>query len=320
MWREKKMDYENEIQLFSGRANRSLAKKIAEYLRISLGKMEVTCFSDREIYVEIEENVRGKDIFLLQPTCSPANENIMELLIMIDAFRRASARRITAVIPYYGYARQDKKDRPRVPITAKLVANLITTAGADRILTMDLHTLQIQGFFDIKVDHLFAAPVIVDYFKRKEFRELVVLAPDVGGVTRARAYAKRLNASLAVIDKRRPRANKAEVVRVIGEVKDKKILIIDDMVDTGGTLIAAVQALEREGVEEIYAGCTHPVLSGEAPQKIQNSSLKELVVTDTIPLEEEKRVNKIKVISVAPLLGEAIKRIHENRSVSSLFT
>lgn len=320
MWREKKMDYENEIQLFSGRANRSLAKKIAEYLRISLGKMEVTCFSDREIYVEIEENVRGKDIFLLQPTCSPANENIMELLIMIDAFRRASARRITAVIPYYGYARQDKKDRPRVPITAKLVANLITTAGADRILTMDLHTLQIQGFFDIKVDHLFAAPVIVDYFKRKEFRELVVLAPDVGGVTRARAYAKRLNASLAVIDKRRPRANKAEVVRVIGEVKDKKILIIDDMVDTGGTLIAAVQALKREGVEEIYAGCTHPVLSGEAPQKIQNSSLKELVVTDTIPLEEEKRVNKIKVISVAPLLGEAIKRIHENRSVSSLFT
>jgi len=320
MWREKKMDYENEIQLFSGRANRSLAKKIAEYLRISLGKMKVTCFSDREIYVEIEENVRGKDIFLLQPTCSPANENIMELLIMIDAFRRASARRITAVIPYYGYARQDKKDRPRVPITAKLVANLITTAGADRILTMDLHTLQIQGFFDIKVDHLFAAPVIVDYFKRKEFRELVVLAPDVGGVTRARAYAKRLNASLAVIDKRRPRANKAEVVRVIGEVKDKKILIIDDMVDTGGTLIAAVQALKREGVEEIYAGCTHPVLSGEAPQKIQNSSLKELVVTDTIPLEEEKRVNKIKVISVAPLLGEAIKRIHENRSVSSLFT
>ena len=314
------MDYENEIQLFSGRANRSLAKKIAEYLRISLGKMKVTCFSDREIYVEIEENVRGKDIFLLQPTCSPANENIMELLIMIDAFRRASARRITAVIPYYGYARQDKKDRPRVPITAKLVANLITTAGADRILTMDLHTLQIQGFFDIKVDHLFAAPVIVDYFKRKEFRELVVLAPDVGGVTRARAYAKRLNASLAVIDKRRPRANKAEVVRVIGEVKDKKILIIDDMVDTGGTLIAAVQALKREGVEEIYAGCTHPVLSGEAPQKIQNSSLKELVVTDTIPLEEEKRVNKIKVISVAPLLGEAIKRIHENRSVSSLFT
>lgn len=313
------MSYKNEIQLFSGRANPDLATKIVKYLGISLGKMKVTCFSDKEIYVEIEENVRGKDIFLLQPTCSPANENIMELLIMIDAFQRASARRITAVIPYYGYARQDKKDQPRVPISAKLVANLITTAGADRVLTMDLHSPQIQGFFDIKVDHLFSAPVIIDYFKRKNFEDLVILAPDVGGVTRARAYAKRLNASLAIIDKRRPMANKAEVVRVVGDVKNKKVLIIDDIVDTGGTLIAAAQALREKGVKEVYAGCTHPVLSGEAYQRIQSSPIKELVITDTIPLREEKRVNKIKILSVAPLLGEAIRRIHEDRSVSSLF-
>ncbi len=313
------MSYKNKIQLFSGRANPDLAIKIVEYLGVSLGRMKVTCFSDKEIYVEIEENVRGKDIFLLQPTCSPANENIMELLIMIDAFQRASARRITAVIPYYGYARQDKKDRPRVPISAKLVANLITTAGADRVLTMDLHSPQIQGFFDIKVDHLFAAPIIIDYFKRKNFKDLVILAPDVGGVTRARAYAKRLNASLAIIDKRRPMANKAEVVRVVGDVKNKKVLIIDDMVDTGGTLIASARALEEKGAKEIYAGCTHPVLSGEAYQRIQSSPIKELVVTDTIPLREEKKVSKIKVLSVAPLLGEAIRRIHEDRSVSSLF-
>jgi len=313
------MSYKNKIQFFSGRANPDLAIKIVEYLGISLGRMKVTCFSDKEIYVEIEENVRGKDIFLLQPTCSPANENIMELLIMIDAFQRASARRITAVIPYYGYARQDKKDKPRVPISAKLVANLITTAGADRVLTMDLHSPQIQGFFDIKVDHLFSAPVIINYFKRKNFEDLVILAPDVGGVTRARAYAKRLNASLAIIDKRRPMANKAEVVRVVGDVKNKKVLIIDDMVDTGGTLIAAARALEEKGAKEIYAGCTHSVLSGEAYQRIQSSPIKELVVTDTIPLREEKKVSKIKVLSVAPLLGEAIRRIHEDRSVSSLF-
>lgn len=313
------MSYKNEIQLFSGRANPDLAIKIVEYLGISLGRMEVTCFSDKEIYVEIEENVRGKDIFLLQPTCSPVNENIMELLIMIDAFQRASARRITAVIPYYGYARQDKKDQPRVPISAKLVANLITTAGADRVLTMDLHSPQIQGFFDIKVDHLFAAPIIIDYFKRKNFKDLVILAPDVGGVTRARAYAKRLNASLSIIDKRRPMANKAEVVRVVGDVKNKEVLIIDDIVDTGGTLIAAARALEEKGAKEIYAGCTHPVLSGEAYQKIQPSPIKELVVADTIPLREEKKISKIKVLSVAPLLGEAIRRIHEDRSVSSLF-
>jgi len=313
------MSYKNEILLFSGRANPGLAIKIAKYLGISLGRMKVTSFSDKEIYVEIEENVRGKDIFLLQPTCSPVNENIMELLIMIDAFQRASARRITAVIPYYGYARQDKKDQPRVPISAKLVANLITTAGADRVLTMDLHSPQIQGFFDIKVDHLFAAPVIIDYFKRRNLKDFVILAPDVGGVTRARAYAKRLNASLSIIDKRRPMANKAEVVRVVGDVKNKGVLIIDDIVDTGGTLIAAVRALEEKGAKEIYAGCTHPVLSGEAYQRIQSSPIKELVVTDTIPLREEKKISKIKVLSVAPLLGEAIRRIHEDRSVSSLF-
>lgn len=309
----------NEMGLFAGRANPRLAQDIAEYLGIGLGDIEVRSFSDKEVYVEINENVRGKDIFLIQSTCPPANESLMELLIMIDAFQRASARRITAVIPYYGYARQDRKDQPRVPITAKLVANLITVAGADRVLTIDLHAGQIQGFFDIKVDHLFAAPIFVDYFKEKHFDDLVVLSPDVGGVRRARAYARRLNAPLAIVDKRRPMANEAQVLHIVGEVKEKHVLIVDDMIDTGGTMIAAMEVLKEKGAREIYASCTHPVLSGGTRDRIERSSLKELVVTDTIPLVENQKVSKIRVLSVASLLGEAIRRIHENRSVSSLF-
>lgn len=313
------MKLENELGLFSGRANPELANKIAKHIGVPLGKMVLSSFSDKEMYVRINENVRGKDVFLIQPTSPPANENLMELLIMIDAFQRASARRITAVISYYGYGRQDRKDEPRVPITAKLVANLVTTAGADRVLSIDLHAAQIQGFFDIKVDHLFAAPVFVDYFISKNLKNLVILSPDMGGIRRARAYANRLDASLAVIDKRRTGANKAEVLNVVGKVKGKQILIVDDMIDTGGTLIAAVSALIKKGVQEIYVSATHPILSGSAYEMIESSSLKELVVTDTIPLKQEKAKTKIKVLSVAPLLGEAIKRIHENRSVSSLF-
>lgn len=313
------MKLENELGLFSGRANPELANKIAKYIGVPLGKMELSSFSDKETYVRINENIRGKDVFLIQPTSPPANENLMELLIMIDAFQRASARRITAVISYYGYGRQDRKDEPRVPITAKLVANLVTTAGADRVLSIDLHATQIQGFFDIKVDHLFAAPVFVDYFISKNLTNLVILSPDMGGIRRARAYANRLDASLAVIDKRRTGANKAEVLNVVGKVKGKQILIVDDMIDTGGTLIAAVRALIKKGVQEIYVSATHPILSGNAYEMIESSSLKELVVTDTIPLKQEEAKTKIKVLSVAPLLGEAIKRIHENRSVSSLF-
>ena len=313
------MKLENELGLFSGRANPELANKIAKHIGVPLGKMVLSSFSDKEMYVRINENIRGKDVFIIQPTSPPANENLMELLIMIDAFQRASARRITAVISYYGYGRQDRKDEPRVPITAKLVANLVTTAGADRVLAIDLHAAQIQGFFDIKVDHLFAAPVFVDYFISKNLKNLVILSPDMGGIRRARAYANRLDASLAVIDKRRTGANKAEVLNVVGKVKGKQILIVDDMIDTGGTLIAAVSALIKKGVQEIYVSATHPILSGSAYEMIESSSLKELVVTDTIPLKQEKAKTKIKVLSVAPLLGEAIRRIHENRSVSSLF-
>jgi len=311
------MRLEDELGFFTGRANPELAKKIANYMGLPLGKISIKYFSDKEIHVKIEENVRAKDIFLLQPTSPPANENIMELLIMIDAFRRASAERITAVIPYYGYARQDRKDEPRVPITAKLVANLIATAGADRVLTMDLHASQIQGFFDIKVDHLFASPIIIDYFKKKKLKDLVVLSPDMGGVRRARAYARRLNGSLAIIDKRRPMDDETEVLNIVGKIKGENIFIIDDMVDTAGTLITAIEILKEKGAKDIYAACTHPVLSGDAYEKIESSPLKELIVTDTIPLNEKR--SKIKVISVAPLLGEAIKRIHEHKSISSLF-
>lgn len=313
------MSLGEELKIFTGRANPGLAERIAQYLGIPLGDMEIKSFSDKETYVKINENVRGRDVFLVQPTSPPANENLMELLIMIDACQRASAQRITAVIPYYGYARQDRKDQPRVPITAKLVANLITTAGADRILTLDLHVDQIQGFFDIKVDHLFAAPVIIDYFRKKKLENLIVLSPDVGGLRRARAYAKRLKVPLAVVDKRRPIVGEAEVIHIVGEVEGKQVLIVDDMIDTGGTLLAAVDVLLEKGATEIYAACTHPILSGDSCRKVQESAIKEMIVTDTIPLDLGSTGDKIKILSVASLLGEAIKRIHQNRSVSSLF-
>jgi len=313
------MSLSDELGLFTGRANPELARKITEYLGIPLGKMEIRSFSDGETYVKINESVRGRDIFLLQPTSPPASENLMELLIMIDAFQRASAGRITAVIPYYGYARQDRKDQPRVPITSKLVANLITVAKADRVLTMDLHVDQIHGFFDIKIDHLFAASIIIEYFKKKNLKDLIVLSPDVGGLRRARAYARRLVIPLAFVDKRRPVADEAEIINIVGKIKGKQILIVDDMIDTGGTLLIATNTLLEKGATAVYASCTHAVFSGEAYEKINASPLKEMVVTDTIPLNSKRTKNKIKVLSVAPLLGEAINRIHQNRSVSKLF-
>lgn len=311
---------DGELKVFSGNANRPLAEKVCDYLGISLGNAEVKTFSDGEISVEINENVRGKDVFIIQPTCPPVNDNLMELLIMIDAARRASAGRITAVIPYYGYARQDRKVAPRQPISAKLVANLITVAGASRVLTMDLHAGQIQGFFDIPVDNLFARPVLLHYLKEHFKDDLVIVSPDAGGVERARAFAKRLDASLAIIDKRRERANVAEVMNIIGDVKGKTAVIVDDMVDTGGTLTKAALALLDKGASAVYACCTHPVLSGNAVQRIAESPLKELIVTDTIPLSEEARkCSKIKVLSVGKLFGEAVRRIHLNESVSVLF-
>jgi ribose-phosphate pyrophosphokinase len=311
---------DGELKVFSGNANRPLAEKVCDYLGISLGKAEVKTFSDGEISVEINENVRGKDVFIIQPTCPPVNDNLMELLIMIDAARRASAGRITAVIPYYGYARQDRKVAPRQPISAKLVANLITVAGASRVLTMDLHAGQIQGFFDIPVDNLYARPVLLHYLKEHFKDDLVIVSPDAGGVERARAFAKRLDASLAIIDKRRERANVAEVMNIIGDVKGKTAVIVDDMVDTGGTLTKAASALLDKGASAVYACCTHPVLSGNAVQRIEESPIKELIVTDTIPLSEEARkCKKIKVLSVGKLFGEAVRRIHLNESVSVLF-
>ncbi|RUM89766.1 MAG: phosphoribosylpyrophosphate synthetase [Thermodesulfatator sp.] len=311
----------DHMKIFSGTANPELTLKICEYLAVPLGQMEIKRFSDGEIFVEIKENVRGADVFVVQPTCTPVNEHLMELLIIIDALRRASARRITAVIPYYGYARQDRKTAPRTPISAKLVANLLTVAGARRVLTMDLHAGQIQGFFDIPVDHLFAAPVLLQYI-RETFRdeELVIVSPDAGGVERARAYAKRLDAGIAIVDKRRPGPNQSEVMHVVGEVKGKVALILDDMVDTAGTMCKAAEALKERGAKEVHGLATHPVLSGPAVERIQKSALKSLVVTDTIPLREEARkIKKIQVLSVAKLLGEAIRRIHADDSVSSLF-
>ncbi len=311
----------NHLKIFTGNANPELAQKISSYLSIPLGQAVVKTFSDGEIYVEIKENVRGADVFVIQPTCPPVNDHLMELLIMIDALRRASARRITAVMPYYGYARQDRKVIPRTPITAKLVANLITVAGARRVLTIDLHAGQIQGFFDIPVDHLYAAPVLIQYLK-EEFRgkELVIVSPDAGGVERARAYAKRLEAGLAIIDKRRLRPNESEVMNVVGEVKGKIAIILDDMIDTAGTMCKAAEALDARGAKEVHGMATHPVLSGPALERIKKSPMKSVVVTDTIPLREEaKKIKKIKVLSVANLLGEAIRRIHNDDSVSSLF-
>ena len=309
----------DKLAIFSGNANHRLAEDICKNLRVKLSNALVARFSEGEIRVQINENVRGKDVFLIQSTSPPTNDNIMELLIMIDALKRASAARITAVLPYYGYARQDRKDQPRVPITAKLVANLITEAGASRILTIDLHAGQIQGFFDIPVDHLFAVNVFLEYYSKIQLQDLVVVSPDVGGIKMARAYAKRFNADLAIIDKRRVNAEQTEVMNIMGEVKGKNAIIVDDMVATAGSLVEATQALKDNGAGDIYAAITHPVLSGPALERIGNCPLKELAVCDTIPVENSKHHPKIKILSIASLLGEAIKRIHREESVSCLF-
>jgi len=305
------------LKIFSGNANPRLAQEVCDYLGLPMGKAKVSRFSDGEVNVQILESVRGSDVFLIQPTCPPVDENLMELLVMIDALRRASAGRITAVMPYYGYARQDRKVQPRVPITAKLVADLLTAAGADRVLTMDLHAGQIQGFFNIPVDNLLAMPIFLDYMKSQGVEDLVVVSPDAGGVERARAFAKRLHLPLAIIDKRRVADNVAEVMHVIGEVKGKRALILDDMIDTAGTLVKSVDALLQEGALECLAAATHPVFSGPARDRIEASALKEVVVTNTIPLKAT--FSRVKVLSVAPLIAEAIKRIHLGESVSSLF-
>ena len=312
---------ENKIKLFSGNSNSSLAEKICFSLGVPLGAAKVKTFSDGEIMVEIGENVRGRDIYVVQSTCSPTNNNLMELLIMIDALKRASSATITAVIPYYGYARQDRKVAPRTPITSKLVADLITTAGADRVVTIDLHAGQIQGFFNIPVDNLYAAPVILEHLK-KHFADgdAVMVSPDAGGTERARAFAKRLGCTLAVIDKRRTGPNVAEVMHLIGDVKGKAAIILDDMIDTAGTLTQAARALKEHGARSIHACATHGVLSGPAIDRINESPIEEVLITDTIPLGEKAGLTgKVKVLSVAELLAEAIRRIHEDESVSSLF-
>lgn len=306
------------MRVFAGRANATLAEEIADYLGTDLGNCEITQFSDGELFAKYNENVRGVDVFIVQSTFPPA-ENLMELLILIDAAMRASATRITAVMPYFGYARQDRKDQPRVPITAKLVANLITKAGADRILTMDLHAGQIQGFFDIPVDHLFASPVLIDYFKGIGAEDITVVAPDMGSVVMARAFAKMLKAPFALIDKRRPKPNVSEVMNVIGDVEGRNVIIIDDLIDTGGTIVNTAEVLAEKGAKDIYVGCTHGVLSGPALERINSSPVKEMAITNTVPLDERGPVNKIKVLSVAALLGEAMRRIHVGESVSSLF-
>ena len=311
---------EKPLKLFSGTANPALTKEICAYLGINIGQATVSSFSDGEIRVRIEENVRGADVFVAQSCCQPINDSIMELLIMIDALKRSSAYRITAVIPYFGYARQDRKDQPRVPISAKLVADLITTAGADRVLTMDLHAGQIQGFFNIPVDHLYATPVLLDYISKVGGHDLVVVSPDAGGVERARAFAKRLQANLAIIDKRREGPNQTQIMNIIGDVEGRNALLLDDMIDTAGTIVQGAQACANKGARRVWAGCTHPVLSGPALERLQGSCLTEVVVTNTIPLNgKDQNCPKLRVLSVAPLLGEAITRIHEEESVSSLF-
>jgi ribose-phosphate pyrophosphokinase len=312
-----------ELVLTAGRAHPRLSLEIAESLGMRLAETEVTEFADGEVFVQVNENVRGADVFVIQPTCHPVNRNIMELLIMIDALKRASAFRVTAVIPYYGYGRQDRKIQPRVPISAKLVADLITAAGAHRVLTMDLHAGQIQGFFNIPVDHLFAAPVLLQYFQERllqgAWKDLVVVSPDAGGVERARAFAKRLGTSLAIMDKRRTGPNEAKIMHVIGDVRGRDVILLDDMIDSAGSITQAVQALRQEGARRIVAGCTHAVLSGQALERLERSEIEEVVVTNTIPLRDEQTCKKITVLSVAPLLGEAIRRIHTETSVSSLF-
>ena len=308
------------LKLISGNSNLGLAIEIAEYLDVALTKAEVKRFSDGEIQIEIGENVRGMDVFVIQSTCSPVNENLMELLLLIDALRRSSARRITAVVPYYGYGRQDRKVLPRVPISAKVVANLITTAGANRVLSIDLHAGQIQGFFDIPFDHLFAAPVLLDYLRQHFDHNAVVVSPDAGGTERARAFAKRMSVGLAIIDKRRERANVAKAMNIIGTVKDKPAIILDDMIDTAGTLTKSAKVLVESGAASVLAAAAHPVLSGNAIERIENSPLEQVIVTNSIPLTEAARkCEKIIQLSIAELLGDAIRSIHEETSVSSLF-
>ncbi len=308
------------LKVFTGNAHQSLSREICEHLGVRLGQAFVGRFPDGEVRLQILENVRGADVFIIQPTCRPVNDNMMELLIMLDALRRASAERITAVIPYYGYARQDRKDRPRVPISSKLIADLLTSAGADRVLALDLHAGQIQGYFNIPVDHLYAIPVTVNYFRRLKLKNVVVVSPDPGGVERARAFAKRLRAPLAIIDKRREDADIVEVMNVIGEVSGKVCLIIDDMIDTGGTLLRGVNALLDKGAERVYACCTHGVFAGNAIARIQESPLEQVVTTNSIPLSAEgRKCAKIKVLSVGKLLADAIRSIHDETSVSKLF-
>lgn len=311
---------EHPLQVFSGRANPALTEAICGYLQIEMGHLRLGSFSDGEIFCQIQDNVRGADVFIVQPTGRPANESLMELLIILDAFRRASPSRVCVVMPYMGYARQDRKDAPRVPITAKLVANLITSAGANRMLTIDLHAAQIQGFFDIPVDHLYAAPILIEAIRRKNLEKPVIVSPDAGGVERARAFAKRLKCDLAIMDKRRPEANKAVIMNVIGEVDGRDCVIIDDIIDTAGTLVGSAGALTERGARSVYAAGVHPVLSGPAVDRINASTLEKVLVTDTLSLSENAaKSSKIEQLSLAVLLGEAIRRIHEGASVSSLF-
>jgi ribose-phosphate pyrophosphokinase len=308
-----------KLKIISGNANIELAKQITKHLGIPLSDAKVSRFSDGEVQVKIVENIRGADCYIIQSTNAPVNEHLMELLIIADALKRASARRIIAVMPYYGYARQDRKSEPRVPITARLVADLLATAGITRVLTMDLHAGQIQGFFDIPVDHLYGMPVLVNYFKEKKLDNLVIVSPDTGGAERARAFAKHFNAELAIIDKRRPHSNEASIMNIIGEVKDKTCIVLDDMIDTAGTLTKVADAIKIKGASRIFAAASHGVLSGHAKQKIQDSSIEEVVITDSIPLLNDGPVKKVVVLSIAPLLAEAIMRISNDESISALF-
>lgn len=310
---------DSKLKVFSLNSNPELAKEIADNIGVDLGKCSVTSFSDGEVQINIEESIRGCDVYVVQSTCEPVNQHIMELLIMIDALKRASARTINIVMPYYGYARQDRKARAREPITAKLIADLLETAGASRVLMLDLHAPQIQGFFNLPIDHLVGVPILSDYFEEKNFDDVVIVSPDHGGVTRARKMADRLKAPIAIIDKRRPRPNVAEVMNIVGNIEGKTAILIDDIIDTAGTITLAANALVESGAKEVYACCTHPVLSGPAIERIDNSKIKELVVTNTIPLGEEKSSEKITELSVAGLISEAIIRVHERQSISILF-
>ena len=311
----------DSLLVFSGNANRALADRVCEYLNIPLGNAEVQHFPDGEIDVKLLEDVRGADVFVIQPTCPPVNENLMQLLITIDALKRASSGHITAVVPYYGYARQDRKAEGRVPITAKLVANMIAASGADRVLSMDLHAAQIQAFFDIPMDHLYAAPVMIEYFRRLELTKLTIMSPDVGGVKMARAYAKRLNADLAIVDKRRSGPEAVEAMHVIGSVKGRNVILVDDIISTGTTIAQAAAAAKKEGARDVYICATHPIFAGEAIKKLSTAPIKEVIITDTVPLSEERaqKLPNLRILTVSNLIGEAIRRIHKSESVSSLF-